>query len=251
MLAAGELGDLPPGVVGHADQIHGGARRLAGGAAHRAQPAERPVQPHRHQIEGAHRVVPVDALALRDVGHQAPLLAVGLAVDAHRAGHARHQVEDPFQQRALAGAVGSDDTGDHAVGGRQIDVPQHRPPPVGDGEVAHHQRAVRGVGRRRARTGSRRRLAVVAATLWAGAAVRVDANAARCRPVAGPASLAAHRRQSRRHTAAVSCRRPCRLRRPRHGDATACDNFPWKPRSGAAPPRARATVVMLWSSMPT
>ena len=147
LLAPGQLRDLPPGIVGHPHQVHRSAGRRARGAAHGAQPAQRPVQAHSHQVEGAHRVVPVDALALRHVSHEPPLLAVGLAVDAHRAGHPRHQIEHALEQGALAGAVGTDDAGDHAVGGRQVDVPQHRPPAVGDGQVAHHQRAGRGIER--------------------------------------------------------------------------------------------------------
>ena len=146
LLAAGELRDLAPRMVGHAHQVHGGAGRLARGAGHRAHPAEGPVESHRHQVEGAHRVVPIDALALRDIGHLPPLLPIRLAVDGHRAGYARHQVQHPLQQGALAGAVGSDDAGDYPVRRRQIDVPQYRPPPVRDREVTHYQRAACRVG---------------------------------------------------------------------------------------------------------
>src|SRR5262249_50348463 len=127
LLPAGELADLPVRQVADADLAQTlpcpGALLPAG----TPEPAEPAVGPHQHDIEHTDREVPVNAFALRDVADTAPLLGDWPAEQAHLATGGRHQAEDRLEQRALAGAVGTDDTHQSRLGQRQIDVPQDRP----------------------------------------------------------------------------------------------------------------------------
>jgi hypothetical protein len=135
LLAAGELADLAVGIVLHADLRQGVHRLVAFGAAGAAQPAEMAVEPHRHDIEGVGREIPVDAGALRHIADLAALAVIGAAVDADMAGGRGDEAEDRLDQRRLAGAVRADDRRHDAGRDVEIDVPQHRLGVIADRQV--------------------------------------------------------------------------------------------------------------------
>ena len=157
LLAAGKLGNLAVGIVGHAHLGQRGQRGLAFARAGAAEPAQRAVAPHHHHIQHTGGEVPVHAATLGDIAHQVALIAVGTARDQHLPGGDRQQPQNRLDQRSLACAVGADNRHQRAGGDGQVHVPQRRAVAIGHSEVGHFngRQHLRG-GRRKDRRKDRR-----------------------------------------------------------------------------------------------
>ena len=97
LLAAGELRNLAVGEVADADLLEGFACLLALCFADTLEPTELAVGAHDDDIEGAHRKIPINAFALRDVYDEVALVFVRLAVDEDLARSLWNQIEAGFE----------------------------------------------------------------------------------------------------------------------------------------------------------
>ena len=118
-----------------ADLLEGFTGLLALGFAHAFEPAELAIGAHDDDVERAHGKVPVDALALRNVGDEIALLFVRLAIDKDFAGGLRNKVEAGFEKSGLAGTVRSHDTCECPLRNIEFDVPKHGLAMVRHGKV--------------------------------------------------------------------------------------------------------------------
>ena len=100
-----------------------------------AEPAELAVGSHEHHVEHADGKIPIDAFPLWDVADPPPHLGHGLAEHLYAAAGHRHEAQGGFDERALASAVGADDRRELRLLNCQIDIPDHWPAVVGDGDI--------------------------------------------------------------------------------------------------------------------
>ena len=218
LLTAGELADLASGVIGHAYPIERFQSRGTMRFCDAFEPADLPVAPHRHHIEGVDGKFPVHTFPLGHIADKVSLLSIGLAVDEHAPGSLGHEVEHGLDKRALARTVRADDADELAFGGIEVDVPQNRLAVIGHRHVVNTQRRVF-------------RMLLPGGDAMAGQHLlhricrglglhsRVGIQSIRCFHGASPVSVFT-----------VS--------------------LPFIPAIGAVPPRARVTIVTLWSIMP-
>jgi hypothetical protein len=144
-LAARELADLAVGEIPHADAAEAVHRPGAVAGADRAQRAQFAGHPHRHDVEGAGREIPVDRATLQHAGDAVAGLRKPAAEDGDGSREPRHGAERGLEQRGPARAVRPDDRGQQARGDVEVDRQHRRPAAGGDGQPAHRKGASREV----------------------------------------------------------------------------------------------------------
>jgi hypothetical protein len=146
LLPAGKLADLAIGKMTNPDLGQAVMRLFGLLPGDPAKPPESPIGTHRHNIESAHREIPVDAFSLRDIGDEVTLFLVGFPIDSDFPGGPRDEIETGFDESALSGPIGAYDSDELSFGDVEVDVPEHRFAMIGDGEVVDREGDVLWVG---------------------------------------------------------------------------------------------------------
>ena len=105
-------------------------------AANRHAPADFPVQPHGHDIQHAHRKIPVHTFALGHVTDSMTAAFVGLAKNLYSPRGPRNEIHDRLQKRAFPGSIGANDADQLPWRDIQTHVPNYRFAIPGDRQIS-------------------------------------------------------------------------------------------------------------------
>ena len=93
------------------------------------------ITPHQDHVERRHREIPIDRLALRNVADAFQVFLQRLPKNLDPPTAERQQSHAGLDQRGFSSAVRPDDADETTRLNREVDTPQHRFLPVGDGQV--------------------------------------------------------------------------------------------------------------------